>query len=270
MNEKSDQALHQLIETTDIADGIIKKLTKDVKFHMVLKNIIKEAMDESLKAINENMEKIQGDIFELQIENERLKVSNKELTCKFEQLKESEREDRLCIIDVEQHSRRNCVLISGIREKTPEKDSDGKPVRENTDKVVLDLVKEKLGIELKEEDIDHTYRVQHHNMYQNKPGRPRPVVVKFVRYNIRQKIMSSRRELKETGIGMHDFLTHGRQRLLQITQNLVKHVKRAKACWTWDGNVTVLIDLGGGQEKRIGVNSIRDLEFISYKYGDQN
>ena len=65
------------------------------------------------------------------------------------------------ITKIEQYCIKNCLLISGVPETPIEHDEDdeeGNRIRENTDKIVIDLVKEKLNIDLKEEDIDCSER----------------------------------------------------------------------------------------------------------------
>ena len=73
----------------------------------------------------------------------------------------------------EQYSRRNCILIHGIT-KTQD---------ENTD-ISLRTINEHLELELTEKELDHTHRIGN-----PKSGnkRPRPIIVKFARYNTRRK-----------------------------------------------------------------------------------
>ena len=49
--------------------------------------------------------------------------------------------------DIEQYSRRNCLLFTGIVEKDDE----------NTDQLILDTCRESMGIELSLQDIDRSH-----------------------------------------------------------------------------------------------------------------
>ena len=64
----------------------------------------------------------------------------------------------------EQYSRRNCLLIHGIKE---EKD-------ENTDNVVIKFIQDDLQEEINIEDLDRMHRIGKANN-----GKSRPIIVKF-------------------------------------------------------------------------------------------
>ena len=83
----------------------------------------------------------------------------------------------------EQYSRKNCLLVRSI------------PVEqgENTDSIVLNAINEHLEEELTEDDIEHTHRVG--KPKQNKKT-PRPIIIKFVRYNCRRRIFFNKKILK--------------------------------------------------------------------------
>ena len=94
----------------------------------------------------------------------------------------------------EQYSRRNCLLIHGITEGN----------QENTDDLALEIFREKLDIELTQRDLDRTHRIGKND---KKSNRPRPVIVKFIRYNDRKKIFSKKKQLKNSGISITESLT---------------------------------------------------------------
>ena len=73
----------------------------------------------------------------------------------------------------EQYSRRNCLLIHGISENK----------NENTDVLAMEVTDNKMDIKITDNDIDRTHRI-------GKPknnGKPKPVIIKFIRYNDRKK-----------------------------------------------------------------------------------
>ena len=80
----------------------------------------------------------------------------------------------------EEYSRRNCLVVHGI----PEEQGEG------TDSIVLNAINEHLEEELTEDDIEHTHRIG--KPKQNKKT-PRPIIIKFVRYNCRRRIFLNRK-----------------------------------------------------------------------------
>ena len=79
----------------------------------------------------------------------------------------------------EQYSRRNCILIHGLKEK----------MDESTDRV-LKLFREELNEDVLLADLDRTHRI---GKKSDSSSKPRPVIVKFARYNIREKVCESKK-----------------------------------------------------------------------------
>ena len=80
----------------------------------------------------------------------------------------------------EQYSRRNCLLVHG----TVETDD------EVTDDLVIETISMKMNIEISPADLDRTHRIQKKKAGQNKP---RPIIVKLSRYNVRKNIFSNKK-----------------------------------------------------------------------------
>ena len=94
----------------------------------------------------------------------------------------------------EQYSRRNCILIHGIVEKE----------NENTDNLIVDTLNEHLDVNISENDLDRTHRLGKKSANH---GRPRPIIVKLARYNVRSKIFYSKKKLKGKKINITESLT---------------------------------------------------------------
>ena len=71
----------------------------------------------------------------------------------------------------EQYSGRNCLLIHG----TPENKN------ENADALAMGLIDTKMDIKITQNDIDRTHRIGK----SKNNGKPKPVIIKFVRHNDR-------------------------------------------------------------------------------------
>ena len=54
-----------------------------------------------------------------------------------------------------------------------------------------------MGIQLADSEIDRSHRLG-----KKQDGKPRPIIMKFVRYNMRRKFMKERRKLKGQGMSV--------------------------------------------------------------------
>ena len=75
----------------------------------------------------------------------------------------------------EQYSTRNCILIHGLKEEK----------NESTDDKVLKLFRKKPSEDVSLVDLERTQNWKK----RDSNGKPRPVIVKFARYNIREKVL---------------------------------------------------------------------------------
>ena len=126
--------------------------------------------------------------------------------------------------EAEQYSRRNCLIITGVKEKEGE----------DTDRVVLDIFEKKLNICLDIFQVDRSHRL-------NGPKRPesdnsqviRPIIVKFATYRSRNLVFKAKKLLKGSGIAIFENLTTRRASLLKD----VKRIEGNRNAWTMDGNI---------------------------------
>ena len=102
----------------------------------------------------------------------------------------------LKVDELEQYDRRNSLRLSL---NTKEEDA------ENTDEIVMNVAK-KLGVDIECNDISRSHRVGRSG------SKPRPILVKFVSYRMREKLYSNRKKMaKKTYIS--EDLTRYRQGL---------------------------------------------------------
>ena len=112
------------------------------------------------------------------------------------------------------------LLIHGITEGN----------QENTDDLALEFVREKSDIKLTQRDLDRTYRIGKNDKRSNQP---RPVIVKFIRYNDRKKMFSKKKQLKNSGISITESLT-------KLTMNKLAKAREEfgfRNVWTVDGRI---------------------------------
>ena len=102
----------------------------------------------------------------------------------------------------EQYSRRNCLLIHGIDEEN----------QENTDEVVINVLKKEMDEEITHLDIDRSHRLGNRKLDKSKP---RPIIIKFSRYNVRARIFKNKRKLKGKRTSVTESLTKTRMEKLE-------------------------------------------------------
>ena len=121
--------------------------------------------------------------------------------------------------DSEQYSRRNCLLVHGVEEQE----------QENTDNIVLNVIKEHLDIELSVKDLDRSHRIGE----SNSKSKRRPIIVKSITYNDRREIFNNKKRLKGTGVSITESLTAERMRQLENARDQFGFNK----AWSIDGRI---------------------------------
>ena len=251
------------VKLTDTATSkdVVTEMMQNENYKQFFKSIIKEAVKEEQTEYRQTIVDLQTKVSDLQTQNEKLEGEIHELKCAEKKLNEKnkdlekqtiqlqiELESRSDVLeDLQQYSRRNCLIVSGVPERRNEKTDD-----------LIKNVATKVGVEVQDQDIDRSHRLG-----APKPGRPRPIIVKFTRYNKRSELIKSRRKLRGTGIGIQEQLTPFNQWLLGKAQELVKRCDIAKAAWSWDGTVTILVQKQGTSvTQRKGIKKVKDLNAI--------
>ena len=105
---------------------------------------------------------------------------------------------------------------------------------EDTDTVVTETLNELLQEKLTDIDTDRSHRIGR----LKKGKQSRPIIIKFARYNIRNRVFKNKKKLKDTGISITESLTQKRMQMLTKAKNkfLFKNV------WTQDGKILVESD----------------------------
>ena len=144
---------------------------------LTLKALSSWKTSESIKFINEKFEEYKADRKRKEKEIRELKEDLASLKEKFFQVDKTL--DRR-----EQYSRRNCLLAHGVEEQN----------NEDTDQENINIVKNGLGEEITVHDIDRTHRLEKRKLDNNIPP---PIIIRFTRYNVRNRILILKRNLME-------------------------------------------------------------------------
>ena len=226
-------------QSAAIATQVMNDLVKNEEFSTLLKGIVKNAIDEKLGELLASVEKVQGEVFDLKTKMEEKNTQIKKLEEKTLQQKQSISKLENSMNNLEQYSRRSCLRVFGLKEQKGE----------NTDMLVTELVRSKLGVSLDPvKDIDRSHRtgrVREPDASSNRSSmqnpRPRPIIVKLNSYKKRKEIITNRKKLKGSGIVIAEDLTIKNQELLSKARES-KHIKSA---WSSDGRIIALISASG-------------------------
>ena len=170
----------------DIAKDVVSEFLVDVRFQHMIKGLLSDVIDDKLTKVNERLDSLErkcegvntrcdiqeGELFTFHKKTDSLCELCNKLEHRIDTIENILHQAEMAIVDTQQYTRRNCLLISGIPESIV-KDEQGKLIPEDTDKVVIELAKKELGVELKPEDLDRTHRTA---KSQNEKGKPRAII----------------------------------------------------------------------------------------------
>ena len=125
------------------------------------------------------------------------------------------------LVELEQYQRRDNLRIFGIPEKA----------NEDTDGVALKLFEDKLGIQLRRDDISRSHRIG-----PKVAGKVRPIIIKFTNYRPRNAVFRSKRKLKGTNITIKEDLCSERLQLLRAATEKFGH----RQVFSQDGKIVVI------------------------------
>ena len=102
------------------------------------------------------------------------------------QITELKAEYELKFDEVEQYSRRSCLIMTCVKESQ----------EESTDKIVLDIFLNNLGVRLDLSEIDRSHRLGQKKADQDRNVSNRPIIIKFISYRSIQKVYKVKRNWK--------------------------------------------------------------------------
>ncbi len=214
----------EIEELTDEMKEVVKKNNKEItsQLEKCTREIQSCKVQPELTNLKEEIEKRQESHKKQQRRIERLEHENWQKSTEIRKLKAK-------LDDVEQHSNANDVQIVGLPENsTSEEDIEA----------IVTFGKQKLGVNMKASDIEHTYRLG-----KPKDHKPRDIIVNFCKKSTREKFYQNRRASANQGdptknIYVNDHLTEHRRHLLYVARQLYKSNK-IKAAWSEGGNVLI-------------------------------
>ena len=145
------------VKVEAIAQDIVSDALKSKEFLTAIENAVRPAVEKQLAEVIERLEQSEGKVMELEVSMEKRKKDIKGLKKQIENQSDSIQKLQAEMNSQEQYSRRNCLLVFGVKEEKSE----------DTTEVVRGIVSRHLGIELRKDDIDRSHRVQPRRRQEN-------------------------------------------------------------------------------------------------------
>ena len=146
--------------------------TKNTKESQIKGELQLISMNETINFISEKFYKFEKDRREKDKIIKNLSKRTSEMAQRIDKLEN--------LVDPqEQYLRHNCPLVHGIAETN----------NENTDDLVLKTTIERLDVDIAESEIDRSHKIGRKKVGQ----RPRPIIVKLMRYNTRKNVFASKK-----------------------------------------------------------------------------
>ncbi len=209
------------------SDALFKSLDDKLtsSFSLMKTELLSEIKSELKILVQESVAQVEGKVHDLQKENDQFKEDLAKVKAEVQENKQAC--DRLQHVAFnaaahavrnEQYSRKSTIRVFGVKQED----------KENTTTLVLEIIKEKLKVELRPQDIDASHRVG-----KQQEDKPRGIIVRFVRRIHKEQVIGARRLLKGSGITVTEDLCVPMMQLY----NRVRNSERVKNCWTWRGVV---------------------------------
>ena len=117
------------------------------------------------------------------------------------------------------------------------------------DAIAIDIVRKRPHLKIDRTQLDRSY------LLPTKPKR-RPIIIKFVSYNVRSKVFRRKRKLKGSSLGITESLTRKGMELYSAVNN---H-SNVSSSWTFDGRITAFKN----DQRKIIVESPKDIHIFKY------
>jgi len=151
---------------------------------------------------------------------------------------------------LEQYSRKNCLIVHGVKEDNDESIVD----------VVVNFINEKMKIPnfvMEPRLIDNVHRLGYNK---RDKARPRSIIIKFLSYLDRRTVFINKKRLRGTGFLITESLTKARA---QVFYNCKERLGKEN-CWTQDGKIIVLMP----DRKKKTVMTTKNLELVFKEFDE--
>ena len=214
--------------TKDVMEQILKQQQQIFEkcmstFQTQQENFLKTIIAEIKTSSETQIHALQSEVFQIAQENEKLKTENSGLKRRV-----SEQGDLIAELierqdDMEAYTRRECLVIQGLNER----ENDMNERRE-----FQSFAETALEVQVNDTDISRLHRLG----APRSDGKPRPMVVKFVRHDKKSEIYRGKKKLKNTRYFISELLSARSKRIFEKAKALQQN-NMVHSIWTVDGTV---------------------------------
>ena len=188
---------------------------------------------------HEKIEKIEGNLLEVECKVDALKTEVHYLKTDNQSLRDQMKNLQRSQNDAEQYNRRWNLRLFNVKQKTGE-------TAEDCAVLCCQIFSDTVGVPTRRNDLEAAHRVGGRELNSQ---RPRVIIVRFQNRSLRDQILASRKKLKGHGIAIAEDLTAANAKL---EREVYKH---SATLATWTVNGKVMAKLKNGQT-------------VNIKYGD--
>ncbi|KAL8610697.1 hypothetical protein ACOMHN_047266 [Nucella lapillus] len=211
-------------------------------------------MESLCACFSTRFEKLEGSVFELECERDKLKADVAKLRGENTGIQQrmvqqtKEISDLKCgANDQEQYGRLWNLRVFGVQE------SKGETTEDCVNKCVKSFSK-KLGVPVSSSDVEIAHRTGRVTSGTGS-SKPRPIIVRLFSRRQRGLILTARRKLKQTGVSVGEDLTQVNYRLLRQVSN------HSATLTTWSSNGKIIMKLKNGKKVNVYTNTYIDKLF---------
>jgi len=199
-----------------------------------MKSILSEMKDSLLESVSHRIDILEGKLFDMDEETDKLTNRIQTLEKEIEAVKEERQQVARYADDMqyrldkslnetEQYSRLNNIRVRGVE------DTNSKETPEETTLKIIDFIEQKMKIEIDSTEIDIAHRLK------KRVRGNRGIIVRFTSRMLRDDVMRSKKMLKGTGVYLHDELTTLNQAVYDSAR--LKKRDEVKDVWVRGGNI---------------------------------
>lgn len=248
--EETLKAMQQSLQTLATKDDI-QELRNGVRGEIDKVRADFERVSESMK---DRCEQLESRLFDVEEKLDKVLEENKVLKKENSELKEMNQKTQTDINDLEQYGRRWNLRLFNVTEKQGETADD---VARKACSVFTDLV----GVATTANDLEACHRV---GRVTEGGKRPRAILVRFSNRALRDKVLASRKKLKEKKVSIGEDLTAENARLCYTAY------KHSASLQSWTVNGKVFAKIKNGKTLRLQYGTDVDRLFRKAMSGGAN
>ena len=216
----------ETIATEMIATGSNMVANVGSKFNQILERLDKlDSIESNIKEVRDSFQKLETTVNKLKSDVAELDKGVKYIDADLDDFKVKMNEDIALLHKKlryqEAYRRRENLKLLNIPEQVENAGEGSHEVRENTKEVVYSFMEDKLQIS----DARKIEFQRLHRKGKTSGKKPRPILVRFLRFSDRERVLKHARNLKDTPYAIHEDLPY---EIVECRRQQMKKLKRAR------------------------------------------